>query len=337
MKKAIVLMLSLILLIISGCFSDKQAEKPAVAISQPAQIKGNPKEPEKSKTLESSQVGAQQKITYQPTQARSKQKVIATFEIGSNICVINGGPLTMETIVITHDSAVFVPARYFALAIGIPEGRYELKNPNEISFSYNNKTVTGQGQDLIIQGKRIYHYGQTLYIDSNGVPFVRLHTYAEALGFDVATNRITKKIDLLEGLPLAEDDLVLASLRPGMKEKQVLNLLGQPDKINSFKSGNDLLYPNMKIYAESANKAGDEWTIATITVKSDQYMTKRGVKVGDSIEKVINLYGMGYIFWDDRNQYSYKFISSIYFWQAISFKVEEGKISEIEVANLYLN
>jgi hypothetical protein len=114
----------------------------------------------------------------------------------------------------------------------------------------------------------------------------------------------------MDPLPLTDNDLRIDELSFNMSLDKIWQTLGPP------KFGVEPCYPGLSIHLDSATKA------RTYTVYSDRYPTYRGIKVGDSLSKVFELYGRAY--------YRDSDVRSVY----LAFEVDEdGKVKEIVLHN----
>lgn len=285
------------------------------------------------------------------TKARSQQKAVATFMIDSRDCVIDGKPMVMEAPLLSKERHfIFVPARSFALAIGIPDGEYvEGKKtfPKEylgnkdrqfdlVSMTRDNVTVTGAWIYLTIQGKS--YYRETLvYIDSAGVPYISMYSFAKAFGYDMYVDEESGVVELFPGMPLGENDLVLAGLMPWKSSESLArDTFGSPDEVRSYLGGwRELIYADKRVRLEGTEKGENKVIIVTIT--NSAYETMRGVVVGDSIAKVIDRYGMGFYFNKKQNCYYYTFLTThVDNERYIAFKVAGDRVTAIEVADHWI-
>jgi hypothetical protein len=344
MKRAVVLILGIMFLsVVSGCSGEKIKEKPA-AVNSTQQTQSQITSTESEKPKPSEPIFTPQKSTkeYLPTKARSKQKVVATFRVNSQNCIIDGKPMTMEAPLRTqYERFIAVPARSFALAIGIPNGEYQLSKKNKfdlVSMTHDNITVTGANNFITIQDKSFYRLDKMAYVDSAGIPYISMNAFAKAFGYDMYWDEDTGIVELLQGLPnLEENDLVIASLQPRvMTGNQIISVLGKPDKIDWHHVGGygHLVYTDFIIYTQGPKDNPGDSDVLSITTTSPKYKTKRGIAVGDNIAKVIELYGMGYQFNKERNVYYYFFLVRYVDQEKfIGFKVEGDRVISIEVGD----
>jgi hypothetical protein len=186
LKKLTVLIIYVLLLSIMGCVSDTkpaskapsdqkpQTSQMAVTTEKPQEKPADQEKPMNQTKIQSEKT--EPPMVYQPTKARSKQKVIATFKVDSTACVINGKSMIMEGKVFSkrgdsaREYAIYVPARYFALAAGIPNGEFQMSKrgtSDKLSFTLNNTTVSGFSNR--IESNNYYFALNTVFIGSNGI------------------------------------------------------------------------------------------------------------------------------------------------------------------------
>jgi hypothetical protein len=95
------------------------------------------------------------------------------------------------------------------------------------------------------------------------------------------------------GLPIAR--VRLGKIRPFMLEKEVRQILGTPKRIENENSPavgklRSLFYPDITIrLVEDTNKRS--FSVYSFSTTSPKYATPDGVRVGDSQDRVIKIYG----------------------------------------------
>jgi hypothetical protein len=90
-------------------------------------------------------------------------------------------------------------------------------------------------------------------------------------------------------------DLSVAGIKKGMSSFAVSRLLGKPE---SKISENNQLDPSSKLYTWkydglSVRLYNDSWVFG-ISISSPRYSTQRGLRVGDSIKRLKQLYGLNF-------------------------------------------
>jgi hypothetical protein len=98
---------------------------------------------------------------------------------------------------------------------------------------------------------------------------------------------------MAEGLnQLGEEDFTVAGISIGTDSAFAQRTLGKPHDVSSYVYTNDTSakYSIWK-YAGLLVHVGEDRTIFGITVQTAKFPTSRGLKVGDSIEKLVKLYG----------------------------------------------
>ena len=97
-----------------------------------------------------------------------------------------------------------------------------------------------------------------------------------------------------------DGDFILAGLSLGMKEKDVIKLLGKPAAVkrgaipwreNPEAPFKDLLYKGITVRLVQTDKNEDFKVQQRFLIKSPRYPTLRGIKTGDSYQKVLLAYG----------------------------------------------
>lgn len=99
---------------------------------------------------------------------------------------------------------------------------------------------------------------------------------------------------------LTDEDRVFGKIHFFMDEKEILEVLGPPQAVESDGgsyqldivpvtiTSKDLIYPGIKFWMDSQ---GSEYYIRSMTITSPDYPTARGIRVGDEVEKVLLAYG----------------------------------------------
>lgn len=123
------------------------------------------------------------------------------------------------------------------------------------------------------------------------------------------------------------DDLKLAGVNVYDPEDRVRCVLGQPSKTenivhgNMSKEGNKLYYQG--VIVELLKGTG----VARITSDSAEYPTARGLRVGDPVEKVYELYGKPKL--EENDQIHYSFGKDDF--DVFMVKLKDGKVSLVSV------
>lgn len=84
------------------------------------------------------------------------------------------------------------------------------------------------------------------------------------------------------------DDFKLADLTLGMSEEEVIRALGEPQKIENLSRYKFLSYPNLTV---ETRLVGGRFIVEGMSVSSTAYSTFRGIRFGDSPERVKEVYG----------------------------------------------
>lgn len=124
-------------------------------------------------------------------------------------------------------------------------------------------------------------------------------------------------------IPLPEKELGLGQFRLGDVASK-LDILGTPMQINKHHPGNystyrQLVYPNLIV------GVGDE-TIAVLTTTDSNLATPDQVRVGDSLKRILEVYGEKEPYIDGENKFlGYSFSGGRY----LTFKLNSDRIIEI--------
>ena len=110
---------------------------------------------------------------------------------------------------------------------------------------------------------------------------------------DKSANSLETKTTI-EGVGLTEQDLRLAGLATGDNVKDVVKLYGNPAKRRIFQWNNsnfeEYTYDGLKVVV-LVNSNVNNGKIFAVEVSIPRYATVKGIKVGDSMTKVTELYG----------------------------------------------
>ena len=123
------------------------------------------------------------------------------------------------------------------------------------------------------------------------------------------------------------DDLKLAGIKVYDPEERVKSVLGKPLKTETIfidsvnREGSRLYYDN--VIVEILDKTG----VIRITTDSADYSTVRGLKVGDPLEKVYQLYGEREL--NENNEIHYTFGKDDF--DVFMVKINDGKVCLISV------
>jgi hypothetical protein len=272
-----------------------------------------------------------------------KQKLKATFQINSDIFYVNGKEYKMDAPPI-NESQLYLPVEYVVKALEIPE-RNVIQDNQKITLSNKNTTVIIEpGKLLRVNGETIkpFRYAKAAFWhEASGKMYVAIVPLAKAFGYDVIQDAESGRIDVITGLPLVEQDFALGQIKTGMSENQLITVLGQPIQVHheqySGRESNQkwVEYSGLKIYLEKAV----DWKVTTIYITSPNYQTHRGIKVGDSLDKVIELYGLGYYKYGSNAQgdiYEYRILTSFNAFKGLNFTIRDKMVMDIHISD-YVN
>ncbi len=133
-------------------------------------------------------------------------------------------------------------------------------------------------------------------------------------------------------------DFKLADIQIGMSEDEVLQILGNPGEIRAGEAwlpagvtvpSRDLIYPGITVELLDMRP----YQVMRVEVTSLKYRTPRGIAVGDSRYKVLFVYGGPT--WEEEEAVDYQHQSDSY-WENLTFRFNaDGKVTEIEVSQLF--
>ncbi len=129
------------------------------------------------------------------------------------------------------------------------------------------------------------------------------------------------------------EDLIVDNLKYGMSEEEVISIMGEPDKISDGSPLN--IFGTEKIYkydelSLSFLKHDDNMLLSGVETLSSSYTFTRGLKVGDSKDKVINS------FYND-NEYREAFSRGQYLYGTYTSNDYEKVKETGKVENAYIN
>ena len=132
---------------------------------------------------------------------------------------------------------------------------------------------------------------------------------------------------------IAYNRLQIGGVNLSMSEVQVRKVLGQPREIKNGYMGiagktRTLRYPGLTINLLERDKSTNNFFVYEIEADSSRYATKDGVKIGDRISKVTNIYGRTELSETDSAttlNYTVNSTSPAYF----VFTIQNGKVKKI--------
>jgi hypothetical protein len=127
-------------------------------------------------------------------------------------------------------------------------------------------------------------------------------------------------------IALDSTDFVVARIKDDLDSNAVKTLLGKPTSISQSENPFDIEtkivcwhYPGLIINLGSGNST------CGVTITSEKYSTKRGLCIGDTIERVMMLYGKPDSQYEDRINYLVPDTEL----HAIQIRLSNGKVTEI--------
>lgn len=207
-----------------------------------------------------------------------------------------------------------IPFKYIAAALGVGDDYTFFPEKNDI-------IVRNRGKDYRFAGR----LGDDMVLYSS-TPYVLYE-----MGYDVLWDHHLGRFEILDPLPLTADDLKIDELYLDMGIDKVFSLLGQP----KFHDPSYIYYPEYTFQCGFS----DEWS-HTVQVRSDRFATTRGIRVGDSLSKVFELYGRGYtrgIGYAQPDVFEYRFPRELRKSGYLSFEVDESnRVKEIVLNGIAL-
>ncbi|MDP4095073.1 MAG: hypothetical protein Q8920_17175, partial [Bacillota bacterium] len=135
---------------------------------------------------------------------------------------------------------------------------------------------------------------------------------------------------------LTMDDLAIDGIRLNMKYNEAAKLLGLKDQLvfdeipqeDDVPLVKDIQKNGLEMTFYTYSDALDKATLVEIHIKDMQYNTFRGIKIGDSYDKVKSLYQNP----DDENKDKISYYLGPF---TLSFKLGDGKVKQIDLMSEY--
>lgn len=199
---------------------------------------------------------------------------------------------------------------------------------NHQSLKVNEQKYELIPSEFILQGRL-----------ESAAPYVEVKTIAKIFGYALREDLDNQSFYIVQdNKPLQDADFKIAGLQIGLdKEDRLKEIMGKSKdeiKILPGPSGNwyEARYPDVRVRVYKL--IDHTWRVESIQVLSPEYPTSRGLKVGDSFEKMIDLYGPAYaVDLKNPNKYIYSVFNSCWRRQTISFVIDNNAIKEIAVFN----
>lgn len=307
--KVLVIFLTLTLLV--GCSPQKQLPAGNPAPEKTASEK-RPESPPRYAPVYENKVP---KATVPEDARHPEQRIIAVFRDGHNICVIAGREYLMEgkATIQKHDN--LLPFKYIAIALGVPDDYTFARGNSSIVLHYNGKD---------------YRFGGQL---EEGVLYTSTPRNLADMGLDVLLDHHAGRFEILEPLPLTVDDQKIGDLYLNMTIDKVIAVFGRPN--NQDKNYSNIHYADYTFISAFSDEQPH-----TIMVRSDKIATPRGIRVGDSLSRVFELYGRGYsrgFGYAQPDIFEYRFPKSVRREGYLSFEVDENnRVKEIVINGIAL-
>lgn len=309
-----------LLLLCTGCTSVEQPPRPPERVISPqpsvAENKSANPPPSYTSRYAPGYEDKEPKAKVPADACHPKQRIIAVFRHDSNVCIINGREVIMEGKATLKKHYITIPFKYIAAALGVGNDYTFIPEKNAIILRYRGKDFRFAGQI----GNDAVLYSSTPYVVYD-------------MGYDVLWDHHWGRFEILDPLPLTADDLKIDELYLDMGLDRVFSLLGRLPKEPQYYNHVD--YPDYTFLSGFSDEEPH-----TIMVRSDRFATYRGIRVGDSLSKVFELYGRGYtrgIGYAQPDVFIYRFPRELRKEGYLSFEVDESnRVKEIVLNGINL-
>lgn len=133
--------------------------------------------------------------------------------------------------------------------------------------------------------------------------------------------------------PLESDDYKVLGVPSNACKIDIINSLGRPTREGTQKGMDTSYYIAYGGVKFSLFNSSDDSAIVYISINNKDAVTARGIAVGDSIEKVFNMYGSNYRYTENSdNTITYKYLLGKYgtdYCHGIEFDCLNGKVVSI--------
>lgn len=191
-------------------------------------------------------------------------------------------------------------------------------------------------------GKKInISQSKLCYVRADGDSFIVFYVNAgsntqwieqnkEALDYIANSIRTTQESfghELDEDSSIGPDDLKLGDIEIGMNYDELKNTMGEEPATEDIDELSGTDSKNLSFTDDTQILLVDN-TVYTVNVISEKYLTPRGLKVGDSVEKLEELYGKADNVTDDTWGYTYKG------YELFTVVIKDNKVVQMQIDSL---
>lgn len=269
--------------------------------------------------------------------ALAADKNVATFYMNSAQAQIFGQNITMEKAALNQDGTIYIPLKYLAYSIGVTSVQDEgdkialFKDNTVVKIKKGKRgglQVNGKDVDLLRQG--VLTMGSDLKLT-----YLAANMISKAFGYDVSWQGENRSLKIWQGIPLSKNDFKISGIDIGsVSLENVVAVLGDYQEISETKKGlypwRYATYPGMTIYfaQEDDNRT---WRTTRARITGNEYVSARGIRVGDSFDAMVQAYGHGFSYDDAKQTYTYTKFSPYWFSEKIEFVMENRLIKEFTI------
>ena len=250
---------------------------------------------------------------------------------------ILGQSVVMEKTTISKNGMVYIPVKYLAKAIGVTDIN---EDNTTITMCKDDKIVKitkGSMGSMQVNGEKYSLLQQLAFKEypTDRQTYVAVRLVAKAFDYDISWNEEDSSVMIWKGMPLLKNDFIIGKINIGKDNLQnVNNILGNPLELSDPRGGlftwRYATYPGVAVYFDDGD-GKKKWVTNKIRIFTDGYPTARGLKVGDSLEKMVELYGHGYLYNDKTNMYYYTMLTPYWYDKEVGFVIVNNIITEIIV------
>ncbi|MBP2652986.1 MAG: Copper amine oxidase N-terminal domain [Firmicutes bacterium] len=266
----------------------------------------------------------------------AEEKMIAEFCPDSLDAVILDRPTTMYAAPLIRNGNTYIPLSYLIKALEIKDANIDINGV--VTLRKGDIVVTFNPTGTLSVNSKKYELGTPIALGTSDTiegMYVKVVPLAKAFGYSTDWDTMDQAIKILQGIELLNySDLAVNQITVHSNNMtEVVRILGEPVELSDPMQGKFLtryaVYPGLKIYYQTTYSA--QWYTCGIDILSSDYSTARGLKVGDRIEKMLKLYGSGYVFNEKYNCYTYQMLTSYWQNQGMAVTAKGGVITKIRL------